>query len=409
MNTEDIEFYTLPNGIRVVHIYNDSPVAYCGVGVGIGTRNELEEESGMAHFIEHTIFKGTTHRNAWHILNRLEDVGGDINAYTEKEETFVYATVLAEDYERAMELCTDIVFNPTFPQNEIDKEKEVIIDEINAYNDSPSELIYDDFESLLFCNKGLGRSVLGKEDILSEYTTADAMAFHKRNYGTDKFIYFSMGKMPKKTLHKLDEKYLSGVQGKTSNVEPGLIAEYKPQDLVIKKDLHQVNFMAGNRAYGIHDKKKFPFLLLNNILGGPGLNSRLNLAIRERNGMSYSVESSYTPYTDNGLVCIYFSADAKYKDKCIELVKKELDKLKNEKLTSLQLDRAKKQLLGQQAIASENKEGLALNIAKGFLYFGEYTSIDERRKLIEDITAEQIQDVANEIFEEGKMSSILYV
>lgn len=408
MSPDDIEFYTLPNGIRVVHIYNDSPVSYCGVGVAVGTRNELEQESGMAHFIEHTMFKGTKHRNAWHILNRLEDVGGDINAYTEKEETFVYATVLEEDYERAMELCTDLVFNPTFPQNELDKEKEVIIDEINTYNDSPSELIYDDFESLVFNNCGLGRSVLGQESILENYTTEDALRFHRANYGTNKMIYFSMGRTPKKTLHHLDDKYLRCVPEHTVDVNPGLVETYKPQHIVVQKDLHQVNYMAGNRAYSLYDDKRFAFVLLNNVLGGPGLNSRLNLAIRERRGMSYSVESSYNPYSDSGIVNVFFSADLKHKDRCIELIYEEIKKLREEKLTTQQLARAKKQLLGQMAISGENKESLALAVAKSFLYYGKFNSNEDKQKNIEKLTAEDLQEVANEIFDESQMSSITF-
>lgn len=408
MKPEDIRHYTLPNGMKVVHIFNDSPVAYCGLGVAIGTRNELEEESGMAHFIEHCMFKGTTHRNAWHILNRLEDVGGDINAYTEKEETFVYATVLESDFERAMDLCTDIVLNPVFPQSEIDKEKEVIIDEINTYNDSPSELIYDEFESMLFSNKGLGRSVLGKEEILNEYTTEDALRFHASNYGTNKMIFFSMGRMSDKKLDRLVDKYLKSVPARIVEPSKGTIVDYKPQHMVVKKDLHQVNYMTGNRAYGLYDKNRYPFILLNNILGGPGLNSRLNLAIREKRGMSYSVESSFTPYTDCGLVSVFFSADLKHKNKCIDLVKAEINKLKNDLLSDSQLTKAKKQLMGQQAIAAENKESMALSIAKSFLYFDNYTVIEKQQELIEKITAKNLRDIANEIFDESLMSEIIY-
>lgn len=409
MIAEDaIHYYTLPNGIRVVHIQNDSPVAYCGVGVHIGTRNEEPAESGMAHFIEHCMFKGTTHRNAWHILNRLEDVGGDINAYTEKEETFVYATVLDEYYERAMELVTDLVLYPTFPQNELDKEKDVIIDEINAYNDSPSELIYDDFEGLLFKDCTLGRNVLGDEHILDKYTTADAKRFHTRCYGTDRLIFFSMGRMPMKKLLALDDKYLKIVPQRNSLSQAGAVSDYKVQHVVMDKDLHQVNYLAGTRAYSMNDDRRFPLVLMNNILGGPGQNSRLNVAIRERGGMSYSVESSYTAYSDAGILSVYFSTDHKHQDKCIELLMRELRRLREEKLTSAQLHRAQMQLKGQVAIAEENNENLALGIAKNFLYFGEYSPLDKRIAKIDEITADQILQVANELLEEKQLSTLLY-
>lgn len=405
---DSVHFYTLPNGIRVVHIQNDSPVAYCGMGIRIGTRNEEPSESGMAHFIEHCMFKGTTHRNAWHILNRLEDVGGDINAYTEKEETFIYATVLGEYYERAMELVTDLVVNPTFPQNELDKEKDVIIDEINAYNDSPSELIYDDFEGLLFNGCTLGRNVLGEERVLENYTTADAARFHQRCYGTDRMIFFSMGRMPLKKRLALDDKYLRDVPLRKSLAVNGSVSDYKVQHVSLDKDLHQVNYLAGTRAYDMNDNRRFPLVLMNNILGGPGQNSRLNVAIRERGGMSYSVESSYTAYSDAGILSVYFSTDHKHKDKCIDLLMAELRRLRVEKLTATQLHRAQMQLKGQVAIAEENNESLALGIAKNFLYFGEFSSLEERIKRIDCITAEQIQDVANELLAEDKLSTLLY-
>lgn len=408
MKTEDIDFYQLPNGIKVVHVFNDSPVAYCGMGVMVGTRHELPQESGMAHFLEHCMFKGTTHRSAWHILNRLEDVGGEVNAYTEKEETFVYSTVLEEYFERAMELCADMVLNPTFPQKELDKEKDVIIDEINAYNDSPSELIYDEFENLVFDGCSLGRNVLGTEDVLEKYTTADAAAFHQRCYGTDRMLFFSMGRMPKKKLTHLVDKYLRSVPMRASAVEKGGVSLYVPQQKIVDKGLHQINYLAGNRAYDLFDDKRIVLVLLNNILGGPGQNSRLNVAIRERGGMSYSVESGYTPYTDTGVLSVYFSADIKNKDKCVALLNNELKKLRDVKLTSAQLQRAKMQLKGQVAIAEENKEAQALGVAKNFLYFGNYTSLEERVSAIESITAEQLQEVANEVFDERCLSSLLY-
>ena len=394
----DIDFYTLPNGIRVLHVFNDSPVAYCGVGVQAGTRNELETESGMAHFIEHTMFKGTAHRKAWHI-----------NAYTEKEETFIYATVLEPYFERAMELCVSLVTQPVFPQKEIDKEKEVIIDEINSYNDSPAELIYDDFEALVFNGGGLGRSVLGEADALVGYTTHQALEFHRRCYGTDKMLFFSMGKTPRKTLRRLVDKYLGSVPERRSQATQGAPFCYTPQQIVRNKDLHQVNYMTGGLAYSLHNDKRVTLTLLNNILGGPGQNSRLNVSIREKGGMSYTVESSYTAYTDAGIVFVYFSTDPRHRDRCVALLNGELRRLRNEPLTTSQLHRAKMQLEGQMGISEESKEAVIIGMAKSFLYYNSFSPIEQRIARIEGITAAQLMDVANEVFAPDVLSSLVYI
>ncbi len=407
-NMDEIEYYTLKNGIRVVHKPDNSPVSYCGIAINAGTRDEEEDESGMAHFIEHMLFKGTAKRKAWHILNRLEDVGGELNAYTTKEETFVYATVLSADFERAMELCADVVFHSTFPQNEIDKEVDVIIDEINSYNDSPSELIFDDFEGMLFDNYSIGRSILGNAERLQTYTTQDALRFVNRNYCTDQIVFFSLGNVPFKKITRWAEKYLGEVPERflqTKRVAPEI---YVPQRKLIKKDTYQAHVVLGNRAYSLPDKNRLPLYLLNNVLGGPGMNSRLNLALRERNGLAYNVESSYTSYSDTGLLFIYFGTDVKNEEKGCHLVFSELKKLRNQKFTQIQLEKAKKQLLGQLAISQENKESLCLSLGKSFLYFNRFESLAEIHKRMAAITAEQLHDIANEILDESKISILSF-
>jgi len=404
----EIEHYTLKNGIRIVHKPDASPVSYCGIAINAGTRDEEETESGMAHFVEHMLFKGTTKRKAWHIINRLEDVGGELNAYTTKEETFVYATVLSADFERAMELCADVVFHSVFPQNEIDKEVDVIIDEINSYNDSPSELIFDDFENILFQDYSIGRNILGDAKRLQTYTTQDALKFVNRNYCTDQIVFFSLGSIPFKKIVRWAEKYLGEVPERllqTKRVTPEI---YIPQRKIVEKDTYQAHVMLGNRAYSLPDKNRLALYLLNNILGGPGMNSRLNLALRERNGMAYNVESSYTSYSDTGLLLIYFGTDIKNENKCRNLVYNELKKLRNQKFTSIQLEKSKRQLLGQLAISQENKESLSLSLAKSFLYFNRFESLPEVHKRMETITAEQLQDIANEILNENNISVLSF-
>jgi predicted Zn-dependent peptidase len=402
------EHYTLKNGIRIVHKPDTSPVSYCGIAINTGTRDEEEAESGMAHFVEHLLFKGTTKRKAWHIINRLEDVGGELNAYTTKEETFVYATVLSADFERAMELCADVVFHSTFPQNEIDKEVDVIIDEINSYNDSPSELIFDDFEGLIFQDYSIGRNILGDAERLQTYTTQDAFRFVNRNYCTDRIVFFSLSNIPFKKIIQWAEKYLGETPErllKTRRTTPEI---YIPQRKIVEKDTYQAHVMLGNRAYSLPDKNRLALYLLNNILGGPGMNSRLNLALRERNGLAYNAESSYTSYSDTGILFIYFGTDIKNEDKCCNLVFRELKKLRDQKFTPVQLAKAKKQLMGQLAISQENKESLCLSLAKSFLYFNRFESPEEVHKRVEAITAEQLQHIANEILDESKISVLSF-
>ena len=272
MNTDiHIHTATLPNGVRIVHKEDVSQVAYCGFAINAGTRDEEEDESGMAHFIEHMLFKGTEKRNSWHILNRLEGVGGEINAYTTKEETFVYSTVLTADFEKAVDLCSDIVFHPTFPSHEIEKEVDVIIEEINSYNDSPSELIYDEFESIVFKNSQLGRNILGDAERLQEYTTENALRFVANNYCTDRILFFSVGNIPFKKVMRLAEKYFGDVAAKYSTKKREKSALYVPDHVRKNLNTHQTHALIGARAYSLSDERRLPLYLLNNILGGTGM------------------------------------------------------------------------------------------------------------------------------------------
>jgi predicted Zn-dependent peptidase len=403
-----IETYTLKNGIRIVHKPDNSPVSYCGFAINAGTRDEKETEAGMAHFIEHMLFKGTTRRKAWHIINRLEDVGGELNAYTTKEETFIYATVLSDDFERAMELCSDIVFHSVFPQNEIEKEVEVIIDEINSYNDSPAELIFDDFEDLIFQGYPIGKNILGNQESLQSFTTKSAHDFIDHNYCTDQIVFFSLGNISFKKILRWAEKYMGNIQEKKSGNKRAAPDIYIPQQIKTKKDTYQTHTIIGNRAYSLSDKKRLGLYLLNNILGGPGMNSRLNLVLRERNGLAYNIESCYTAYSDTGIICIYFGTDLKNMEKSQQLILMELKKIKNKKLTDIQLTKAKRQLLGQLAISQENKESQSLSLGKSFLYFNRFESMEEVNKRVEAITANQLQEIAHEIFDDKQLSVLTF-
>ncbi len=406
--SSDIHFNVLPNGIRMVHIHDDSPVAYCGFAINVGTRDELESESGMAHFIEHTLFKGTTKRKAWHILNRLDSLGGELNAYTTKEETFVYANILCEDFERAVELCSDIVFHATFPQKEIDKEVDVIIDEIHSYRDTPSELIYDDFEALLFAGTPLGRNILGEAKKLKKYKTQDAVKFVRRTYNTDKILFFSLGKIPFKKVEHLAMKYFGEVEKSYSAPVARIDKTHKTFNQVERKHTSQAHVMIGSRGYDLSDDRRLPLCLLNNILGGPSMNSRLNLLLREKNGMAYNVESAYTAYSDCGIFSVYYGTDEKNRERCTDLVRSELKRFYTNPLSKTQLDRYKKQLLGQLAISQENRENLILSVAKSYLYFNSFETMDDIRLQLDNVDANLLVEVAADVFAENHISELVY-
>lgn len=400
--------HTLPNGLRIIHEPSASKVAYCGFAIDAGTRDEAENEQGMAHFVEHLIFKGTRKRKAWHILNRMENVGGDLNAYTNKEETVVYAAFLTEHFARAVELLSDIVFHSTFPQNEIEKETEVIIDEIQSYEDTPSELIFDDFEDMIFRNHPLGRNILGKPEQLKTFRSEDATAFTSRFYQPSNMVFFVLGDFDFRKIVRQVGKLLADVPAVTVENKRTPPPLYVPERLVVPKDTHQAHVMIGSRGYNAYDDKRTALYLLNNILGGPGMNSRLNVSLRERRGLVYSVESNLTSYTDTGAFCIYFGTDPEDVDTCLRLTYKELKRMRDVKMTSSQLAAATKQLIGQIGVASDNNENNALGMAKTFLHYNKYESSESVFKRIEALTPEMLLEVANEMFAEEYLSTLIY-
>ena len=400
---------TLSNGLRIIHAQNQSAVAYCGYAIDAGTRDGEENEQGMAHFVEHLIFKGTQKRHSWHILNRMEHVGGDLNAYTNKEETVVYSAFLVEHFPRAVELLTDIVFHSTYPQAEIDKEVEVIIDEIQSYEDTPSELIFDDFEELVFPNHPLGRNILGKPELLRQFKSEDALRFTNRFYRPDNMVFFVQGNVDFKRVVRLLEKAVSDIPAtitERNRIKPEL---YIPQNKTIHRDTHQAHVMIGCRSYDTHDKKRTALYLLNNILGGPGMNSRLNVALRERSGLVYNVEANLTSYTDTGLFSIYFGTDQEDVKRCIRLVHKELKRLREKPLSSTQLTTAQKQIIGQIGVAADNFENNALNMAKTYLHYNKYEEPQEVYKRIQSLTPQDLWEVANEMFCEENLSTLMYL
>lgn len=402
---------TLPNGLRIIHLPSTSPVVYCGYGINAGTRNELQGEEGVAHFCEHTTFKGTEHRRAWHILNCLETVGGDINAFTNKEDTVYYAAILKEHTAKAVDLLSDIVFNSRYPQAELDKEIEVICDEIESYNDSPAELIYDLFENIIFKDHPLGHNILGEASQLRTYTTETALGFTRRYYKPQNAIFFAYGDIDFKRLVNLlkrSTKQFPASQpiiGDAAVVTP--LPPYAPQEKTIDKGTHQAHVMIGNRAYNVHDERRMALYLLNNILGGPGMNARLNLSLRERHGLVYTVESTMVSYSDTGVWCVYFGCDPHDVDRCRRLVGKELQRVMDKPLSTAQLNAAKRQIKGQLGVACDNRESFALDFGKSFLHYGWEKDLHNLFQRIDALTAEQIQQVAQETFAPERLTTLI--
>ena len=404
----EIQTHELSNGIRIIHHQINSAVAHCGIMINTGSRDEAAPEQGMTHFIEHALFKGTKKRKAFHILSRLEDVGGELNAYTTKEETWYYSSFMKNYYERSIELLSDIIFNSTLPKKELEKEKDVIMDEIYSYLDSPSEAIFDDYEELIYHGHPIGRNILGIKKTIKSFDPKTVKAYMQKHYNTDQMILSSVGNIDFNKLIRYAEKHLSHVPANKRTHERLGINGYDTRELHVKKDILQAHCIIGNRAYSAKDPKARTLILLSNLLGGPGMNSRLNLGIREKYGFTYTIESNYTTYCDTGVWSVYFGTEPQSVKKTIKLIYKELKKLREVKLGPVQLQKAKQQLIGQLAIAQENNCNLMQSIAKSYQAFGKVESIEDTNQKIMAITAEDIQEVAQEIFREDQLSTIIY-
>ena len=426
--------YILDNGLRIIHLPSDSKVVYCGYQINAGTRNEEPGEEGLAHFCEHVTFKGTERRKAWHILNCLESVGGDLNAYTNKEGTVYYSAILKEHIARAVDLLTDIVFHSVYPQAEIDKEVEVICDEIESYNDSPAELIYDEFENIIFKGSPLGHNILGTAEQVRSFKTEDALRFTRKLYRPDNAIFFAYGDIDfNKLVRLLKKSFLSeerrvkseettfgdrresqfnspeaqaqfNIQHSTFNTQHS----FEGQTIVMQKNTHQAHVMIGTLAYDVNDSRRMSLYLLNNMLGGPGMNAKLNLALREHNGLVYTVESTMVAYGDTGIWSIYFGCDEHDVKRCLRLVRKELDKFMQKPLSEAQLKAAKKQIKGQVGVACDNRENFALDFGKSFLHYGWEKNVDRLYEQVDEITAEQIQAVAQELFDKDRLTTLIF-
>lgn len=388
--------HTLANGMRAVYCQRRGNVAYCGVAVNAGSRDEAGDK-GLAHFVEHTIFKGTSRRRAWHILNRMELVGGELNAYTTKEETLVYSLFPTGNMPRAMELIADLVQNSIFPDRELEKEREVVLEEILSYRDSPSEAIYDDFEDLIFAGNALGHNILGDETSLQGLSSEKCRKFIENLYTPDNMVLFGVGDTQPDRFFRLAERHFGCFH--RSLARPQRIAPTDVPQFAETRNVesHQAHTLIGIPTFGMHDERKYALLLLNNILGGPGMNSLLNVAIRERHGYAYTVESAVTLFSDCGLMTVYFGSDERYAKRCLQLVDRTLDALASSPMRQRALDAAKKQYAGQLLVGSESLEGTALSMGKSVMHFGTVNTVDEITDRIRSVTADQLRDAAASI------------
>ena len=405
--------HTFENGLRLIQIPSPTNVAYCGISIDAGTRDEEAGEEGMAHFCEHMMFKGTKQRKAWHIINRMEAVGGDLNAYTNKEETVVYAAFMKEHLERAAELIFDIVFNSTYPQHEIDKESEVIVDEIESYNDTPADLIFDRFENLIYEGDSLGHDILGTAENVRRFKTGDALRFVQRLYRPEKMVFFVFGDVAFEQVKKIVGKQVKGMDERKKEVSespenPKNARTPHSGTFTEERGTHQAHVMIGRAGYGAKDDRRIALYFINNILGGPGMNSRLNIALREHKGLVYTVESSLTNYTDTSTWAIYFGCDAEDVEKCLKIVREEMDRLMNEPLTERQFQAALKQIKGQIGVACDNFENYVLDMAKAYLHYNKFEGMKDTIEHLEKTTPQLLQEVAREMFNEKELTTLIF-
>jgi len=405
---ERFQTYTLSNGIRLVYMRSNSKVSHLGFLINAGSRDEKDQEQGIAHFIEHVLFKGTKTRSSLDIIRCLEENGGDLDAYTTKEETCIHASFLSEDFEKAMDLFSDIFFHSTFPTKEIEKEKGVVLDEILSYEDNPSEKIFDDFEEMMFPEHPIGRNILGTPEHVKKFSKKDLKNFITENYHTNEMVLSLVGNISFQSFVSIAEHCVGNIPENLRKDKRIIATGTNPFQKKIRKNTHQIHCVLGNTAYSVFDEKRLGMVLLNNILAGQNMNSRLNLSLREKHGLVYTIESSYNPFADTGLFLIYFGTEKKHLELSLELIHKELRDLTEKKLTKEQVEKAKKQIKGQIAISSESNASLMLTMAKSILLFNKVDTIEDVFRKIDVITNSQLLEIAKEILIPEKLSCLIY-
>ncbi len=405
----DYQFYQFPNGIRLVHRQTKGLVAHCGITVNAGSRDELPNEQGLAHLIEHCIFKGTAKRSMYQIVSRLENVGADLNAYTTKEETCVYASFLATYYERAVELLSDVLFHSVFPEKELEKEKDVVIDELNSYRDNPSEWILDEFDELIFPNHPLGRNTLGNEAFINSFSRTHLIQFINRQYFTNQIIFSSVGNISFEKLIKILEKQIGEIPSLLGEPVRTAANSYVSRHETFTRPVNQAHVIMGGPAYPYTHKNRVGLALLTNLLGGPSMNSRLNMILRERRGIAYNIEANFNSFSDAGEFSIYIGCDTALHQKAIKLISEELEKIGANPLSPSQLKIAKTQLKGQLALSRESEQSEMFAIGKSMLVYNKIDSLEEIHQQIDEVSPALLLDIAREILSPQKLSSLVYL
>ena len=407
---KEFDVHTFPNGIRLVHkTVPGTKVFHCGFVLDIGSRDEAPHQQGIAHFWEHMAFKGTHRRKAFHILNRLESLGGELNAYTTKEKIFFYASVLDQFHERAIDLLTDITFDSVFPEKQIEKERTVILEEMAMYHDTPEDALQDEFDDVIFSNHPLGKNMLGTEESIRSFRRNDFQEFIAGNISTDRVILTTVGNIPFRRVLRTVEKYVKELPERIQPRNRMTFTGYTPSNRTVNRNLVQAHCAIGRDAYPVTSENRLPFFMLVNLLGGPGMNSRLNMELREKYGFVYSIDASYSPYSDTGLFGVYFGTDAGQLERCVGLVKREFRKLRNKSLGTMQLHRAKEQLMGQLAMAEENNLNLMLMMGRSILDLGTIESLDEIFSRIRGISSSRLQDISRQMLEEDLLSQLRFL
>lgn len=405
----EYQLYTLPNGIRVAHKFvSNTKIAHCGIMLDIGSRDEKPHQAGLAHFWEHMAFKGTQKRKAYHIINSLEAVGGELNAYTTKEKICFYASVLDTHFEKAVDLLSDIAFNSIFPEKQLEVERGVILEEMSMYLDSPEDAIQDEFDAIVFPQHQLGVNILGTQESVKGFKREDFLNFISENLDTDKVILSVVGNLEAKKVRRMAEKYLGDIKHKNTQRIRLTPEKYFTQNQVLEKNNNQAHVAIGRQAYAMHHKNRLPFFALVNLLGGPGMNSRFNLTLREKYGLVYQIEANYTSFSDTGFFGIFFGTDPQNLNKSLKLVKKELEILKERKMGDVQIRTLKEQLKGQLAMAEESNQGFMLMMAKSILDLGKVETLGQIFHEIDEITPTVLQDLANEMFDNEVLSQLIY-
>jgi predicted Zn-dependent peptidase len=404
----NIKIFKLSNGIKVVHQHlATTKIVHCGIIVDVGSRDENTENQGIAHFWEHMAFKGTRRRRSFNIINSLDSVGGELNAYTDKEKVVFYASVRDEYFERAVDILSDITFHSVFPENQIEKERGVILEEMAMYHDSPDESLQDEFEAIVYKGHPMGMNILGKPETVNSFRKRDFLSFFKDTLSTDKIVFSCVGNISLDEVERLAKKYFEGIVTRKALIRRKRFRKYKAHEQVLKRPIKQAKCAIGRDAYPMMHENRIPLFILVNMLGGPGMNSRLNLALREKYGFVYSIDAHYIPYTDTGMFAVFFGTEPKQLDRCISLVKKELNRFCEKPLTGRQLDSAKEQIKGQLAMAEENNLSLMLMMGRSVLDTGRVPSLEEIYYQIDETNALKLRDIAQDIFDEKKLSYLI--